>query len=428
MAQSDAAIGGRSKGGIFYGWWMVAAACGLQFMQAGLLQQSFGAYVAVLRDELGWSKTALSGGAVIQQVESAVLGPVQGWFVDRFGPRGMIRIGVVLFGAGFILLSRVDSLTAFYTAFVVVALGSGLCGFFPLTISLVNWFERRRARALSCMSLGYALGGMAVPVVAFSLQVYGWRATAFASGIIIIVVGLPLATVIRRRPEEYGEVIDGLRSLPADSGRPLEDRVPRTRDFTVREALCAPAFWFVSLGHGSAMLLVSAVTVHAITHLKESLEYTVGGAALVIGFMTLCQFAGILLSGAIGDRFDKARLSAACMLLHMSGLLLLTFAVSVPMVIGFAVLHGLSWGVRGPLMHAMRADYFGRSSIGLIIGLSSMIVLVGQMSGPMIAGILADATGNYRAGFTAVALLAGLGSVFFLLAKPPGLRAEKKTA
>ena len=106
MAQSAAAMTGRSKGRIFYGWWMVAAACGLQFMQAGLLQQSFGAYVAVLRDELGWSKTALSGGAVIQQVESVLLGPVQGWFIDRFGPRGMICIGVVLFDDGYAWLEQ----------------------------------------------------------------------------------------------------------------------------------------------------------------------------------------------------------------------------------------------------------------------------------------------------------------------------------
>ena len=151
---------------IFYGWWMVSAAFGLQFMQASLLSQSIGAYIAVLREEFGWSKTALSGAAVIQQFEGALLGPIQGWFVDRFGPRGMIGVGVVTFGAGFMLLSRVDSLTSFYAAFVVVALGSGLGGYFPLTIALVNWFERKRARALSAMTLGFALAGMAVPIVA----------------------------------------------------------------------------------------------------------------------------------------------------------------------------------------------------------------------------------------------------------------------
>jgi len=405
---------------IFYGWWMVAAAFGLQFMQATLLSQSIGAYIAVLREEFGWSKTALSGAAVIQQLEGALLGPFQGWFVDRFGPRGMICVGVVIFGAGFMLLSQVDSLPAFYAAFALVALGSGLCGYFPLTISMVNWFERKRARALSSMTLGFALGGMAVPLIAWSLQTFGWRATAFASGILIIVAGLPLATVIRRRPEDQGEVVDGLSEPQADPA--ASHGGGAQRDFTAREALRTPAFWFVSLGHGFALIVVSAVTVHAITHLKEGLGYTIGTASLVISLMTLCQFSGILLSGAIGDRYDKRLISAACMLFHMVGLLLLTYAHSTPMVIGFAIMHGLAWGLRVPLMQAMRADYFGRSSIGLIMGLSSMIVLAGQMSGPLLAGILADATGNYKAGFTTVAVLAGLGSVFFLLAKPPAPR------
>jgi MFS family permease len=68
---------------------------------------------------------------------------------------------------------------------------------------------------------------------------------------------------------------------------------------------------------------------------------------------------------------------------------------------------------------AIRADYFGRSAIGMILGLSSIITHIGQIAGPMIAGILSDMTGNYRAGFTTLALLAGLGSAFFLLAKRP---------
>jgi MFS family permease len=70
-------------------------------------------------------------------------------------------------------------------------------------------------------------------------------------------------------------------------------------------------------------------------------------------------------------------------------------------------------------MQALRADYFGRSAIGMILGLSFLIIMVGQVGGPMIAGLLADLTGNYRAGFTVLALLAGLGSVFFLAAKKP---------
>jgi len=135
--------------------------------------------------------------------------------------------------------------------------------------------------------------------------------------------------------------------------------------------------------------------------------------------MTVCQAIGILASGFVGDRFDKRVVSAVCMLFHMIGMLMLTFAFNYALLIGFAVLHGISWGMRGPLMQAMRADFFGRSSIGMIMGLSSMIVLLGQVSGPLIAGIAADLTGDYRVGFTVLAVLAGVGSVFFLLARKP---------
>jgi MFS family permease len=89
------------------------------------------------------------------------------------------------------------------------------------------------------------------------------------------------------------------------------------------------------------------------------------------------------------------------------------------MIVAYALLHGAAWGLRGPFMQAIRADYFGRSAIGMILGLSLMIIIIGQVGGPMIAGMLADLTGDYRLGFTVLALLAALGSVFFLLARRP---------
>ncbi len=87
---------------------MAGAAGLLQFIQSALLMQSFGAYVAVLSEERGWSKTALSGAAALQSVESAILGPALGWLLDRFGPRAMVQIGMVVFGSGFLLLSQID--------------------------------------------------------------------------------------------------------------------------------------------------------------------------------------------------------------------------------------------------------------------------------------------------------------------------------
>ncbi len=403
---------------VFYGWYMVGAATGLQFLQAALMSQAFGAYLAVLEEEQGWSKTALSGAAALQQMEVALLGPVLGWLIDRFGPKVFVRAGRVVFGIGLCLLSRVHTLGQFYGAFIVIALGSSLCGFFPLNVSLIHWFERKRARALSAMSIGLAFGGIAVPLVAHSLTSFGWRPTALASGLVAIVVGLPLALVIRNNPRELGEVPDGAAGEPPAHDS-VSEKAPTTRDFTAREALRTQAFWLISLGHGFALFVVHAVAVHAITHLKQGLGYSVAQASLVISLVTLCQMGGVGLGWLIGDRFKKRLIAAGCMLAHALGLLLLTYAVSLWMVIAFAVLHGAAWGLRGPMMQAMRADYFGRSAIGMILGLSFMIIVVGQVGGPIIPGIFADLTGDYRVGFTILAVLAGLGSSFFLLARKP---------
>ena len=405
---------------IFYGWYMVGAGCAMQFVQSALFLQSFGAYFAVLRDDRGWSKTELSGAAALHQVEAAILGPLLGWFIDRFGAQWVIRTGIVMFGAGFILLSYVDSLLAFYGAFIVTALGGSLCGFFPLNVSLIHWFERRLARALSTVQIGFALGGLALPVVAWALVTWGWRATAFSSGIIIIAICLPLSFVIRRRPGDIGEVMDGIGSRSRDPvSDPEKESTETARDFTAREALRTPAFWLLSLGHGFALFVVTGVNTHAITHMKEGLGYTIEAASFAMMLQTLAQLVGVGLATWIGDRFDKRILSALCMLGHMSGLLFLTYATGPAMIVAYAILHGTAWGLRGPLLQAIRADFFGRRAIGMILGLSFMIIVVGQIGGPMIAGILADMTGNYRAGFTTLALLAGLGSAFFLLAKRP---------
>ena len=133
---------------IFHGWRIAGAASTLQFMQSALLTQSFGAYVALLAEERGWSKTPLAGAAAMQSMEAAILGPVLGWVMDRFGPQAMIRWGIVAFALGFFALSQLETLTGFYVSAVTLAIGASLCGYFPLTVAIIHWFERHRARAV----------------------------------------------------------------------------------------------------------------------------------------------------------------------------------------------------------------------------------------------------------------------------------------
>lgn len=403
---------------IFYGWRIVAAAAGIQFLHAGLLLQAFGAYVAVLSEERGWSKTALSGGAALQSIEGALLGPALGWLIDRFGPRTMVQVGIIVFGLGFIALSQIETIGGFYAAILVIAVGASFSGYFPLSVTLVHWFQRRRARSLSFMGLGLAAGGLAVPLVGWMMQTYGWRTTAFASGVLTIVIGWPLSRVLRREPADLGETVDGLPPSPA-AGDPAAAEEPRGREFSAREALRTQAFWLLALAHGFALLVVSAVNVHAISHMKEGLGYSLAQASLVITLMTVAQAGGVLMGAAVGDRWEKRHVAAACMLGHMIGLLMLTFATHPVMVAAFAILHGMAWGLRGPFMQAIRADYFGLQAIGMIMGLSAFIISIGQVGGPMVAGYLADLTGNYRGGFTLLAVVAGSGSLLFLIARKP---------
>ena len=362
------------------------------------------------------ARPPLSGAAALKSTEVALLGPVLGWMVDRFGAQGIVRAGIITFGIGFMLLSQIDTLAGFYAAFVVVALGSSMFSNFLVSVAIIQWFEKRRAHALSALQFGGAIGGLFVFLVAWSIQAYGWRATAFGSGVIAILIGWPLARVIRSRPEDHGETVDGLPPAPKDTGH---RKAPAQRMFSAREALRTSAFWLISLGHACSLLVVTAVNVHAITHIKEGLGYSLAQASLVFTLVTVGQFFGVMLGWVIGEKFEKRLVAAACMLMHAAGLLMLTYATGPVILAVSALVHGTAWGLRGPFMQAIRADYFGRRSIGMIMGLSTLITVFGQIGGPLLAGAFADWTGNYRAGFTLLAVLAGVGSLFFLLAKPP---------
>jgi sugar phosphate permease len=328
----------------FYGWWIVAAGFGLEALIGALMFHAYGAYAVLLREEFGWSKTMVSAAFSMARAESGILGPVQGWLTDRLGPRVLIRVGMTIFGAGFMLFSQIGSPPAFFVAFFMMALGSSLGGFLPIGVAIVTWFRRRRALALGISATGMAVGGLLTPLVVIALTRLGWRWTAFLSGVLVLAVGLPLAQLVRHRPEAYGLQPDGDPPEPA-AGRP--DPAPPTaardgRDFTAREAIRTPTFWYVALGHGSALLVVSAVLVHMAIHVTERLGFSLAQAASVVALMTVMQVTGHIGGGWAGDRYNKRAMAAGCMLGHAGGLLMLAFASAFWMVLGFAVLHGLA--------------------------------------------------------------------------------------
>ena len=382
---------------------------------------SYGAYTLHLQEEFGWSMSVLSLAFAITRLESGLLGPIQGWLVDKYGPRLIAIVGTLIFSIGFLYFGFVNSIPSYFVAFVLIALGSSLGGFATLMVSIVSWFEKHRAKAIAWSQLGFSLGGLCVPLVALGLETLGWRSMAFLSGGAILIIGLPLVSLIRHSPAEYGEKPDGL----TNSGQIVEDESPaeQNRSFSWQEAMREPSFWLISVGHALSLLTVSSMLAHLIPHLVRGMNYSLIEAGYAFALMTGVQMVGLILGGILGDRYNKRFICVLCMVGHCVGLFCVTFATNVTWVIAFAVFHGLAWGIRGPLMVALRADYFGPKSFGTIMGVSSLIVMIGMTIGPIACGLLFDRFGNYQLAFTIMALCSLSGSLCFWFAKPPAKRA-----
>ena len=404
---------------IFYGWYIAAAGFLTQFMFGVLMFHSFGTYVALMQADFGWSRTTFSLAFAAQRVESGVLGPIQGWVIDTYGPRKVMFIGLVVFAAGFMLLSRVQSLPLFYISFLMIAVGSSLGSFLSVLVAIVNWFRRRRVFATGVLTMGFAVGGLTATPMALLIESIGWRDAAFASGVISLVVGLPLAAVVRHRPEPYGMLPDGVQST---SGLAGEQQQEIEWSMTAREALTTSAFWFLALGQASALLVIGSLMVHLVIYIHEDLGYSLGLAALAITVQTLGQIVGQLFATLFGDRLPKRPLVIVALLLHATAMLLLALADGLPMIYVAVVINGVAWGSRGPLMMGLRADYFGPRRFGTIMGFSSLVIMLGMIIGPIFAGVMYDQTGSYRTGFIVLAIFAALGSVMFLMVRPPADR------
>lgn len=405
----------------FLGWDTVVGGAGLQLIQSALFYQSFGVYVVVWADELGWSRGAIASGFALVTLVGGLMGPPQGWLLDRLGVRRVILVGLLVQAAGLWWLSSVQSLGSFYGAMLVAGVGLAASGFLSITTAVVPWFERRRSTALSLMAIGISIGGLLVPVVASAVVGLGWRTTMQVSAALVVAAGIPLAVLMRRDPSAYGQLPDGgYVGFPdrRPGGVVLRARDPST-DHTLAEALRTRAFWLLGVGHGSALVVMSGVSVHLVSHLHDGDGFPLQQAALAVALVTITSAFGQLVGGPLGDRFDKRAIAIAAMFAHAVALLVLAWGPGWGAVVVFALIHGVAWGVRGPLMGSLRADYFGASHFGAIMGASMMVFTLGQLAGPVLLGAFADVFGEYRLGFVVLAVLAVVASLSFWFATPP---------
>ena len=195
---------------IFYGWWIVLGAALGMALNASVYFYGFGVFFDSLITEFKSSRVVLSGAFSLARLESGLLGPIDGFLVDRFGPRKVMLIGVLLMGTGFVVLSRVSSITGFYLAFILMlALGAGLGFATPLITAVGNWFVRRQGVAFGLAMSGIGLGGLLVPLLSWVITQYGWRNAMLVAGITVFIVATPISLLMRHKPEQYGDVPDG---------------------------------------------------------------------------------------------------------------------------------------------------------------------------------------------------------------------------
>ena len=400
----------------FYGWYIVSAGFSIQLLIGSLMIHSFTAYFPLLEAQFGWSRATLSGAFALSRAESGLLGPLQGWLIEKYGPRMMAVFGMCLFGIGFILFSQIDSILGYYVTFFLMAAGSSIAGHLTVATAIINWFNRKRGIAVGLSSTGFGLAGILVPLIAWSLTTQGWRDTAFYSGIGIIIVGIPVSLILRRDPEPYGYLPDGDNRSEVGT---IDNQDQDLTGFTVREAIKTSSFWYLGIGHALSLFTVGAVSLHLVPHVVDSVGLSVTIASTAVAVMTVFFVTGQVVGGFLGDKYSKRWLAAIGTLMHAVALLILAYSTNIIMVYIFSILHGSAWGLRGPIMATIRADYFGRAYFPSIMGFSSLIIMLGMTVGPLFAGYMADVFGDYKLGFIIISALAALGSIFFVLAKPP---------
>ncbi len=410
---------------LFYGWWIVIACWIITIYGSGIFFYGFSVFFQPIVTEFGWSRAVTSGAFALSQAEGFVEGPIIGPLVDRFGPRRLMFVGITMVSIGFMALSLIDGLLAFYVVYVVLLAVGFNTGFFIAAQAAVgNWFIRRRSLALGVLTTAFGFGGaIMVPIIAWLVADYGWRSAAFILGMGMAVVGLPMAVLVRHRPEQYGYVPDGQSGPPAKAAGADAEASARTNtpieevDFTIWEALKTRAFWILSLAFGFRTLAISATVIHQIPLLTDR-GFSEGTAAGVLALMSLMSVPGRLIFGFLGDYLDKRRLVFIAYILQGIGLVVLLNASRLEHLYLFTIVFGLGWGAPTVLV-AMRGDYFGRRYFATIAGVQQSVVAVGTVIGPVYAGWIFDTTRSYDAAFLTFIVAILIGAVLVLFARRP---------
>jgi len=399
---------------MFYGWYIVGACCLISFYFSGTLHLGFTAAFEPIADEFGWSYTEVSLAASLRGFEMGLFVPVVGMLMDRWGPRRLVFTGSILSGLGLMLLSKITSLAMFYASFILITIGLSTAATIFLMAVVGNWFYKNTGLAMGITASGVSLGGFFIPLVTFIIDSFGWRQAMIIMGWGMWTIPLSLSLLLRHRPEQYGYLPDGEKN-----GFALDNdcsTIEKNEEIHkgAKEALASGTFWIIAIAFLCQVLPVSAVMTHIMPYLS-TIGIERSSSSLIASAIPLLTVFGRVGFGWFGDRVDKRKVATLAFALTSLGLLLLGYTADGQnwLLVVFAFIFGIGWGGGVPMLSVLLKAYFGRRKLATIVGFVGSVMMVGNVSGPPLAGWVFDKLGHYQPAWFFLAGVSGLATILF---------------
>ena len=373
-------------------------------------------FVAPFGEDFGWNRTQVSVVFTIAILSVGSWFVVAGFLQDRFGPQRVAAFGGILYALGFYLASQAESLLWLYVTFGAIAgAGNGFGYAIPIPVCS-KWFPDRRGLAVGLVVGGYGAGsGIYGPLAREVLiPAYGWQGTMQISAAIFLVMTLVAARLLRNPPAGYKPPT----AAPAAGGAPPATAAPVGRDFTTGEMVRTPTFYLLWI----AYCLGAAAGLMVISQLVPVGEAAGLGAAAGLGLAigAIGNTGGRVLSGWMSDTFG--RLNTLRLMVLVSAVALPLFYLLAGQVALFYLLLAVIYYCYGTLLSVFAstcADFYGTRNMGVNYGLLFSAWGVAGIIGPVIAGRVFDASGDYELAFYLAAGLSVVALAALMLSRPP---------
>ncbi|HEX8056228.1 MAG TPA: MFS transporter [Novosphingobium sp.] len=383
----------QRKGGVYYGWYIVAMSFVALLMTTGTTMNAFGLYVLPASQEFGLSRASMNTGLILMNAGSAIAALVLGRLIDRYPARLIMGLSGLALGGSLIMLGLSHSL--WLSALVLLLpTGFGMAGVGNLTSPtlVARWFAARRGRALAITMMGMSAATILVaPPVAMLIDRLGWRTSLIVLGTIVITVVTLLLPMARNAPGP-----DDHETAGATLAKSGTDTNPEVGDIQLsqQQLLAQPRFWAIGLSTAITQAIFQALIVSLIP-IAHGIGFSTTMAAGLISALGLAGISGKVLVATFADRIDRALALTVLYALMPVACLVMHFAHGYSMLVLASALMGLASGATMPLYLALLADRFGARSLGSANGMVMFgIAVIGALA-VRYAGEVYDRTGGY---------------------------------